>query len=140
MSYLIFLKRLQDSESAAARKAARTSAPYTSVYEHYIQRLAASNAPIPRALETDPKGDTLRWSYWTQLPGEEMLPFVRDTVFQFLRGLSGDTSAFTQYMQDATFIVQKPSLLQEAVKIIDDLHLSEQATDIQGDIYEYLLN
>ena len=31
------------------------------------------------------------------------------------------------------------SLLQEAVKIIEEMHISEQNIDVQGDLYEYLL-
>lgn len=96
---------------------------------------------MPPGLMGDPNGDRLRWSYWTKLPGEEMLPFVRVWVFQFLRGLGfNDESAYSQNMSDATFIIQKPSLLQEAVKIIEDMHISDQNADVQGDLYEYLLN
>ena len=68
-----------------------------------------------------------------------MIRHVRDVVFDFLRNLGSETSAFTQHMQDAVFIIPKASLLQEAVKIIDDLHISEQNMDVQGDLYEYLL-
>jgi type I restriction enzyme M protein len=138
MSYLIFLKRLEDTENAAARKAARKGEEYVSVYDTYMQwrrkEEGANNLPL------DLKNDKLRWSYWRQLSGEQMLPFVRDQVFHFLRNLGSDTSTFTQYMQDAVCIIPKASLLQEAVKIIEDLHISEQNADVQGDIYEYLLN
>jgi type I restriction enzyme M protein len=43
-------------------------------------------------------------------------------------------------MQDAYFIIPRASLLQEAVKIIEDLHITEQNIDVQGDLYEYLLS
>ena len=76
---------------------------------------------------------------WSHLPGDQMLKHVRDKVFEFLRNLGSDTSSFTQHMQDAVFIIPKASLLQEAVKIIDDMHISEQNIDVQGDLYEYLL-
>jgi len=75
-----------------------------------------------------------RWSYWSQLPGAEMLKHVRDEVFEFLRNLGTETSTFTQQMQDAVFIIPKASLLQEAVSIIDDMHISEQNIDVQGDL------
>ncbi len=144
MSYLIFLKRLEDTDNDAARRAGRRGTAHVTVYEAYAAALAkaaeAKGDTLPELVRKDPKGDSLKWSNWKQLPGDEMLAFVRDTVFPFLRNLGAEYSAFTQYMQDATFIIQKPSLLQEAVKIIDDLHLSEQNADVQGDIYEYLLN
>ncbi len=68
-----------------------------------------------------------------------MLKHVRDKVFDFLRELGSNTSSFTQHMQDAVFIIPKASLLQEGVKIIDDMHIAEQNIDVQGDLYEYLL-
>jgi type I restriction enzyme M protein len=68
-----------------------------------------------------------------------MLKHVRDIVFNFLRSLGGETSSFTQHMQDVVFGIPKSNLLQEAVKIIDDMHISAQNADVQGDLYEYLL-
>lgn len=118
MSYLIFLKRLEDMDDANAKSAKRRNTEYKSVF----------------------KGkEKCKWSYWSQLPGEEMLKQVRDTVFDFLRNLGSDTSSFSQFMKDAVFIIPRSSLLQEAVKIIDEMHISEQNIDVQGDLYEYLL-
>jgi len=37
-------------------------------------------------------------------------------------------------------MIPKPSLLQEAVALIDDLNITAQNRDTQGDIYEYLLS
>ncbi|MEI8279897.1 MAG: class I SAM-dependent DNA methyltransferase [Bacteroidota bacterium] len=141
MSFLIFLKRLDDIENTATASAKRRKQEHISIYKQYINYLKKTKAVIPAGLTGDKTGERLRWGYWTKLPGEEMLPFVRDTVFQFLRGLgfSAD-NAYAKNMQDATFIIQKPSLLQEAVKIIDDMHISDQNADVQGDLYEYLLN
>jgi type I restriction enzyme M protein len=118
MSYLIFLKRLEDMDNARASAAKRREQKYQSVFKG---------------------NEKCRWSYWSQLPGDQMLKHVRDTVFDFLRSLGSETSSFTQHMQDAVFIIPKASLLQEAVKIIDDMHISEQNVDVQGDLYEYLL-
>lgn len=141
MSFLIFLKRLDDIDNAAATTAKRRKLEHINVYERYMKWIKSIKAVPPLGLEKDKKGEKLRWSYWTKLPGEEMLPFVRDTVFQFLRGLAfSSDSAYAKNMSDATFIIQKPSLLQEAVKIIEDMHISDQNADVQGDLYEYLLN
>lgn len=118
MSYLIFLKRLEDNDNAKAASAKRRNEKYNSLFKG---------------------NEDCRWSYWSQLPGEQMLKHVRDKVFDFLRNLGGDTSSFTQHMQDAYFVIPKASLLQEAVSIIEDLHIAEQNIDVQGDLYEYLL-
>ena len=119
MSYLIFLKRLEDIDNSNEAMAKRRGDKYKSVY--------SGNSEC-------------RWSYWSHLPGDQMLKHVRNVVFEFLRNLGGETSTFTQHMQDAYFIIPKATLLQEAVNIIDDLHLSEQNIDVQGDLYEYLLS
>ncbi len=119
MSYLIFLKRLEDIDNTNAAAAKRRNLEFKSVFNK--------------------KNQKCRWSYWSQLPGDEMIKHVRDVVFDFLRNLGTETSTFTQHMEDATFMIPKASLLQEAVKIIDDMHISEQNIDVQGDLYEYLL-
>lgn len=119
MSYLIFLKRLEDNDNSNAAMAKRRNEKFTSVFKG---------------------NEDCRWSYWSHLPGDQMIKHVRDKVFEFLRNLGGETSSFTQHMQDAYFIIPKASLLQEAVSIIEDLHITEQNVDVQGDLYEYLLS
>lgn len=118
MSYLIFLKRLEDMDNSNAASAKRRNEKFTSVFKG---------------------NEDCRWSYWSQLPGDQMIKIVRDKVFEFLRNLGGETSSFTQHMQDAYFNIPKTTLLQEAVNIIEDLHITEQNVDVQGDLYEYLL-
>ncbi len=127
MSYLIFLKRLEDKDNERRRTSEKRNTKHESVFDRSVGDI------------TKKEVQKCRWSYWSQLSGEEMLPFVRDVVFKFLRSLGSETSSFTQYMQDAILIIPRASLLQEAVKIIDDMHISEQNTDVQGDLYEYLL-
>lgn len=118
MSYLMFLKRLEDMDNARSASAKRRGQTHKSIFKG---------------------NEKCRWSYWSQLPGDQMIKHVRDTVFDFLRSLGSETSSFTQHMQDAVFIIPKASLLQEAVKIVDDMHIAEQNIDVQGDLYEYLL-
>lgn len=128
MSYLIFLKRLEDMDNARAASAKRRKEDFKSLF---TGRMDVGGRKIDK--------EKCKWSYWSQLPGDEMLRHVRDVVFEFLRNLGSETSSFTQHMEDAMFSIPKASLLQEAVKIIDDMHISEQNIDVQGDLYEYLL-
>ncbi|RZU49967.1 type I restriction enzyme M protein [Krasilnikovia cinnamomea] len=121
MNYLIFLKRLEDKDNAAAQSARARGQKYVSLY-------AAEDA------------QDCRWSYWRNLPGDEMVPHVQGRVFRWMKGLAPENHAFTQYLEDATFLIQKPSLLVEAVNIIDDLAIADQNIDTQGDIYEYMLS
>jgi len=74
------------------------------------------------------------------MPAEEMIAHVRDNVFPFIKTLKGEDHLFSQAMKDAIFMIPKPSLLQESVKLIDDLNITQQNQDTQGDLYEYLLS
>ena len=120
MSYLIFMKRLEDMDVAEQKKALAQKKPYKSVFEG---------------------NEVCRWSNWKHYPAEKMLTHVRDVVFPFIKDIhDGEKTLFAEHMKDAVFIIPKPSLLQEAVSIIDDLNITAQNKDTQGDIYEYLLN
>jgi type I restriction enzyme M protein len=120
MSYLIFMKRLEDMDALEANRARQRATPHHSVFDGH---------------------EDCRWSVWKHYAAEQMLPHVRDKVFPFIKTLhDGEKSLFSHAMKDAVFIIPKPSLLQEAVQLIDDMHISSQNTDTQGDIYEYLLS
>ena len=119
MSYLLFMKRLEDEETAREQNALLSGEPYESIFKG---------------------NEDCKWSEWKNLPADKILEHVRDRVFPFLRTLGGEDSLYAQYMKDAVFSIPTPSLLIEAVKIIDDMHIKEQNRDVKGDIYEYLLS
>lgn len=119
ISYLIFMKRLEDMDLVHKKAAERRDEKYASIYKGQ---------------------ENCRWSYWINMPAEEMIAHVRDKVFPFIKTLKGEESLFSQSMKDAVFMIPKPSLLQEAVKLIDELNITQQNQDTQGDIYEYLLS
>jgi len=82
-----------------------------------------------------------RWSHWKNMNANDMLKHVVTVVFPFIQNLDGEEDTlYSKYMKGATFMIQKPSLLQEAVSIFDELNISNQNQDTQGDIYEYLLS
>lgn len=118
ISYLIFMKRLEDMDLSHQHAAERRNEKYASIFKG---------------------NEDCRWSAWINMPGEEMLGHVRDKVFPFIKSLKGEEGLYSQAMRDAVFIIPRPSLLQEAVKVIDDLNITSQNQDIQGDLYEYLL-
>jgi len=91
----------------------------------------------------------LRWSEFKHLPAQEMLQFVQQYVFPFLKQLNGEHSPFAHHMKNAVFIIPKPSLLQEAIIKIeeifeeierDSIENGQAFQDIQGDVYELLLS
>jgi type I restriction enzyme M protein len=130
MSYLIFIKRIEDEDNKRAKRAIAKKEKYDSIFDGKIK---IANVEYDKKL--------CRWSEWKHLPAEEMLNRVRELVFPFLKNLhNGEGSFFAEHMKDAIFLIPKASLLQEAVAIIDELNIAKQNVDTQGDIYEYLLN
>ena len=96
----------------------------------------------------DVKKEKLRWSQFRRMPAEEMLLHVQTKVFPFMKELNGG-SPFTRSMANAVFIMPKPSLLVEAINIIEQIfdEIAKDAEqggqafqDIQGDVYEMLLS
>lgn len=80
----------------------------------------------------------LRWSDFIHIEDAEKLHnLVRDQVFKHIREHTSD-SRFGDYMKDARLVIDKPSLLQKAVRMIDRLPL--ESSDTKGDLYEYLLS
>jgi type I restriction enzyme M protein len=70
---------------------------------------------------------------------EDMFKHMNEVVFPFIKNLNnGEEVLYSKYMKDATFMIPKPSLLQEAVALIDEIEVGEKP-DVQGDIYEHLL-
>ena len=119
MSYLIFMKRLEDEDIAREQDSQLSGEQYESIFKD---------------------NNDCKWSEWTNLPANQILEHVRDKVFPFLRTLGGEDSLYAQYMKDAVFTIPTPSLLIESVKIINDMHIKEQNRDAKGDLYEYLLS
>ncbi|MGE0684298.1 MAG: N-6 DNA methylase [Candidatus Binatia bacterium] len=117
LSFLLFLKRLDEREQDNERNARLRGKPFTPLFPD----------------------ETRRWSYWINLKAEETLKQVREKVFPFIKTLGGKGGAFAQQMENAEFKINKPSLLIEACKAIDAMQISAQNQDVQGDLYEFLL-
>ena len=118
LSFLLFLKQLDEREEDAERAAKRRGQTHTPLFTK----------------------KELRWSYWSQFPADKALKTVREDVFPFLKNLGEKAGSFGTYMANAEFKISKPSLLIESCKAIDELKISQQNQDVQGDIYEYLLS
>ena len=56
------------------------------------------------------------------MAADEMLAHVQGKVFPFLKDINGSESHFTEHMKNAAFMINKPSLLVEAVKAIDEIY------------------
>lgn len=139
ISYLLFIKRIDEYDLKKQQDAEWTGESFTSFFSGDF------TSPIDK--QTLPKQE-LRWSHFKQMEGGEMLTHMQNKVFPFLKTLGSTDSAFAKHMGNAVFIISKPSLLVEAVTIIDNIfeEISHQQSDgqefqdTQGDLYEYLLS
>ncbi len=134
ISYLLFMKRLDEVDLKRKADADFLGQTYISIFEG-----------------KDNEGNDnqkKRWSYFKHLEGGEMLKHVQTQVFPFIKELKNGNQVFSDHMKDAVFIIPKPSLLVEAVNIIDKIYdeidkeqkEGEAFQDTQGDVYEYLLS
>jgi len=140
ITYLLFMKRLDDMESKRELESKSSKQKYVSRFSGMFK--------IPGKRESVKKS-TLRWSYFKGMPDEKMLEHVQLRVFPFLKQLNGAASPFSKHMSNAVFIMPKASLLAGAIKIIEDIfkEIKKDAAkgghtfqDIQGDVYEMLLS
>ena len=123
LSFLLFMKRLDEEETRREQQAKRKGTPYKSLF------VDKDGKPKPE----------YRWSQWTQRTGDDALQFVKTKVFPFIKQIGGKTSGFAQHMANAEFKINKPTLLQEACASLDELKVAQQNQDVQGDVYEYML-
>ncbi len=161
ITYLLFMKRLDELDLKRQSDAEFTGEPYQSKFvgtwippEYRARREENdSDADWARKQEDEKRyaidRRRLRWSEFKRMQAEEMLQHVQSRVFPFLKDLNGAESNFTHHMKNAVFIIPKPMLLVEAVKTIDEIfevmerdsRINGQAfQDIQGDVYEMLLS
>ncbi|BEO49893.1 hypothetical protein SMQE20_44520 [Serratia marcescens] len=147
ITYLLFMKRLDELDQKRQADAEWTNEEYTSRFEGTWIPPEERNWPVAEQRPIDKS--TLRWSEFKRMQAEEMLQHVQGKVFPFLKDLNGAESNFTHHMKNAVFIIPKPALLVEAVKTIDDIFAvmekdsqehGQAFQDIQGDVYEMLLS
>lgn len=133
ITYLMFIRDLDDSDRLRAKEAAMLEIPYTSIFADEI-----------KIGDTTVNGNQLRWSVFHDYPASKMYSVMQDWVFPFIKNLHGDKqSAYSKYMGDAIFMLPTPLLLSKVVDSLDeiyDLMNESQATDVRGDTYEYLLS
>lgn len=146
ITYLLFMKRLDELDQKRQADAEWTGEKYTSKFEGVWIPPEERNWPVAEQRPIDKR--TLRWSEFKRMQAEEMLQHVQGKVFLFLKDLNGAESNFTHHMKNAVFIIPKPALLVEAVKTIDEIfevmekdsrENGQAFQDIQGDVYEMLL-
>lgn len=133
MTYLMFIRDLDDSDNRRAKEGAMLGLPYESIFADEVQ-----------IGERTVNGKQLKWSVFHDFPADRMYATVSDDVFPFIKNLHGDKdSAYSKYMGDAIFKIPTPLMLSKIVDAMDELYTQMeglQDTDVRGDIYECLLS
>jgi type I restriction enzyme M protein len=125
ITYLLFMRRLDEIQELEERKAVRSGKP--------VERVI-----FPKG--KDAKGtpyEHLRWSKFKNFEAREMYDVVGEHVFPFLRTLGGDESTYAHHMKDARFTIPTPTLLERVVDLIGAIPMEDRNT--KGDLYEYML-
>jgi type I restriction enzyme M protein len=125
ITYLIFIKRLDEMQELEERKATTLRKP--------IERRI-----FPEG--NDEQGEpyaNLRWSRFKHFAGPEMFRIVDEHVFPFIRELNGEGTSYARHMRDARFQIPGPALLAKVVDKLDKLDMGDR--DTKGDLYEYML-
>lgn len=125
ITYLLFLRRLDDLQKNAENRSAMTGKPI----EGDIFPAGADASGLPYA--------DLRWSRFKELAPAEMFETVRGRVFPFLQQLGGG-STYSQHMADARFTIPTANLLARVVDMLSQIKLDDR--DTSGDLYEYMLS
>ncbi len=126
ITYLLFLKRLDDLHTLEENKATRLK----------LKKLERRVFPEGK----DPKGcpyADLRWSHFKNFDPKKLFEVVNEHVFPFLRTLGGDDSTYAHHMKDARFTIPTPALLAKVVDLVDAVPMEDR--DTKGDVYEYML-
>ena len=125
ITYLLFLKRLDDLHTLEENKTNRTKKPM-------------ENRIFPEGKDSrNRRYEDLRWSRFKHFEPKEMFDVLAEHVFPFLRNLGGDGSTYTKHMKDARFTIPTPALLAKVVDMIDQVPMEDR--DTKGDLYEYML-
>jgi type I restriction enzyme M protein len=126
ITYLLFLKRLDDLQTLAENKATQLGKPI-------------ENPVFP---EGDDRSGTpyshLRWSYLRTQEPRIQYELFSEHVFPFLRTVGGEGSTYAHHMRDARFTIPTPNLLSKAIQLIDSISMDDR--DTKGDVYEYMLS
>ena len=133
MTYLMFIRDLDDADNVREKECAMLGLPYNSIFSKEI-------TIGERVID----GSQLKWSVFHDFPAQKMYSVVQEWVFPFIKGLHGNKeSAYAKYMNDAIFKIPTPLLLDKIVNAMDEIYeqmAQLHQADTRGDVYEYLLS
>ena len=132
ITYLMFIRDLDDSDNRRAKESTMLGLPYKSIFDGKVT-----------IGERKIDGSQLKWSVFRDFPAAQMYTVMQEYVFPFIKNLHGDkNSAYSKYMDDAIFKLPTALMLSKVVDSLNEIYQlmnDAQSTDVRGDVYEYLL-
>lgn len=121
ISYLLFIRRLDDLHTADLQQALMLGSEVEN--------------PIFSAEQ-----EHFRWSVLKEKAPSEIFKIFTGAngLFEFIKNMNGNGTAYARFMKDAVFMVPNAPLLTKVIDLIDDIDMKER--DTKGDLYEYLLS
>ena len=102
-----------------------------------------THTKMERIFPQTPAGQALRWHNFKDKNAADIFATLKDHVFPFIKNELGkdEQSAFSRYMSDALFLFPTPQIVERVVTGLDDLYQHDlSGLDVQGDLYEYMLD
>jgi type I restriction enzyme M protein len=122
LTYLIFIKNLDEMEILNERKASR-GFKYTTIFGKDQQ--------------------IFRWRNLKEMDVNARFTIFSSTeegkgIFPFIRSLGADKSVFSHHMRNANFGISRPMVLDTVMEKLEKIDMTNR--DTKGDIYEYMLS
>lgn len=91
-----------------------------------------------------------KWSIYKDYKDSDLVVHIKDKVFEYIKkDLANEDEPFARAMKDSVFLIDTPTLIRDSITYIDAVYSNiekqeefdnQYFQDIQGDVYEYLLN
>lgn len=146
LTYLMFIRSLDEKELETEEFEAMTG--------QILEKIFPPSAA----------GQSMRWSKFKDLDPRDIYDIMSQRVFPAIKNMRGgklpdfdahgemifpedapsgdleEETAFARYMGDAMFLIPTPQVLQKIITGLEDIYTNDlQTTDMQGDLYEYML-
>lgn len=125
ITYLLFLRRLDELQTAEENKANRLKRP--------MERKIFPDGKDDKGVDYD----AYRWSRFKHFEARQLFDTIAEHVFPWLRTMGGEGSTYSSHMKDARFTIPTPQLLAKVVDMLDKVPMEDR--DTKGDLYEYML-
>jgi type I restriction enzyme M protein len=122
ITYLLFLKRLDEQEIAEELKANREKKPMQKRF-------------FPEGKDSNKRSfQDYRWNRFKNTDPRDMYAAISEHAFPWLRTLGGNGTTYSKHTEGARFTIPTPALLAKVVDMVDKVPMEDR--DTKGDLYE----